>query len=96
MAGGTVVLCEGATISAFHLDKKGSHEEIVGRVEIPRNTSVHTMTIRNLSSKTWTVVPEGEDSKSVEPEQRLGVRPMTLNFGAGAGRIHRAESSDTS
>lgn len=88
MAGGNVVLCDGSTISAFHLDKKGSHEEIVGRIEIPRNTSVHTMAIRNVSSKTWTVVPEGEDKKSVEPEQLLGVRPMTLNFGSGVGRIH--------
>ncbi len=87
LSGGSIALWEGATITSFHLDKRGSHDEVIGRVEIPRNTSVHTLTIRNLSSKAWTVVPQGEESRSVKPDQRLGIRPMTIDFGAGTGRI---------
>ena len=86
--GGTVVLCQGATITSHHLNKGASRDEIVGTVEIPRNTSVHAVTLRNRSNKTWKVIPEGESTKSVEPEQRLGVRSMTIDFGAAQGRIH--------
>jgi hypothetical protein len=43
--------------------------------------------IRNLTGKRWTVFPEGEEAKTVEPGQRLGVRPMTIDFPGTRGRV---------
>ena len=43
--------------------------------------------MRNLTDKTWTVVADGEEPKRVAPSQRLGVRPMQIDFGTVRGRI---------
>jgi DNA-binding helix-hairpin-helix protein with protein kinase domain len=93
LPGGSVVLCKGALIATYHLDKRSSDDEAIGGVEIPNDTSLYPLAIRNLSSKTWTIHPDGESSKSVEPGQRVGVRPMTLDFGVGTGRIHSGSGS---
>jgi hypothetical protein len=39
--------------------------------------------LRNLTDKTWTVLPDGEQPKRVAPSQRLGVRPLHIDFGLG-------------
>ncbi len=46
-----------------------------------------TISFRNLTDRTWTVVPDGEEPKRVAPNQRLGVRPMRIDFGPARGRI---------
>jgi hypothetical protein len=33
------------------------------------------------------VVPDGEESKRVAPSQRLGVRPLLIDFGSVRGQI---------
>ena len=43
--------------------------------------------LRNLTDRTWTVVPDGEEPKRVAPNQRLGVRPMRIDFGPARGQI---------
>jgi eukaryotic-like serine/threonine-protein kinase len=43
--------------------------------------------LRNLSETKWTVAPAGEDVKTVKPQQRLWVRPMTIDFGTARGSI---------
>ena len=43
--------------------------------------------VRNLTDRTWTVVPDGEEPKRVAPDQRLGVRPMRIDFGPARGQI---------
>ena len=43
--------------------------------------------LRNLTDRTWTVVPDGEEPKRVTPNQRLGVRPMRIDFGPARGQV---------
>jgi hypothetical protein len=43
--------------------------------------------LRNLTEVAWTVVPDGEGPKRVAPGQRLGVRPMRIDFGPARGQI---------
>jgi hypothetical protein len=45
------------------------------------------LVLRNVSPKAWTMTPVGENPKTVDPERRLGVRPMTIDFGSVRGRI---------
>jgi len=40
------------------------------------------LVLRNVSSQPWSVRPEHEQLKTVAPAQRLGVRPMRIDFGA--------------
>jgi hypothetical protein len=40
-----------------------------------------------MSDTKWTVQPVGEEPKTVKPQQRLGVRPMTIRFGGVRGSI---------
>jgi eukaryotic-like serine/threonine-protein kinase len=90
LPGGTVVLSQGATITSHHLNKHSSHDEVVATAEIPTNTAVYAMTLRNQSATTWKVVPEGEGTRSVEPDHLLGVRPMSIDFGTARGQIRSA------
>jgi hypothetical protein len=43
--------------------------------------------LRNLTSRAWTVLPDGEEAKRVVPNQRLGIRPMRIDFGPARGQI---------
>ena len=53
------------------------------------------MVLRNLTQTPWTVVPNGEELKTVAPGQRVAVRSMVIDFGAADGQIVLAgESSD--
>lgn len=86
LPGRTVVLCEGATITSHHLKSDRAHNTIAV-VETRPDRSDHRLVLRNLSTDTWTVAPEGEEHKKVEPAQLLGIRPMTINFGPTHGTI---------
>ncbi len=84
--GNNLVLCEGAAITNHHLTRDRDYRGIAGVVEAhPQQPG--RLVLRNLSQRTWSVVPDGEEPKSVAPGQRLGVREMTIDFAPGSGRI---------
>ncbi len=86
--GGTLVLSEGAVLTGHHLYRNRDHRTACAVVE-PRPGLPGRLILRNLTGRTWTVVPDGEGTKHVAPGQRLGVRPMHLDFGAASGRIEQ-------
>lgn len=45
------------------------------------------LVLRNVGAKAWAMIPVGENPRTVDPERRLGVRPMTIDFGSARGRI---------
>jgi eukaryotic-like serine/threonine-protein kinase len=84
--GHTLVLSEGACVTSHHLTRDRDHRTVAGVVEChPRQPG--QVVLRNLSSRAWTVFPDGEEPKAVAPGQRLGVRDMAIDFTAGRGRI---------
>ncbi len=85
--GGSLVLSEGAVLTSHHLYRDRDHRTACAIVE-PRPGRPGRVILRNLTDKTWAVVPDGEGPKQVAPSQRLGVRPMRIDFGGASGRIH--------
>lgn len=86
LPGRTVVLSEGAVITSDHLRRDRSYDDSVAVVEAHPNQP-GALVLRNLSNRTWSVEPEREDPKTVGPSQRLGVRPMRIDFGPVEARI---------
>jgi hypothetical protein len=84
--GGTLVLSEGAIVSSHHLYRDRDYRSACATVE-PHPGRPGRVVLRNLTDKTWTMVPDGEEQKRVAPSQRLGVRPMQIDFGKVRGRI---------
>jgi hypothetical protein len=80
LPGRTVVLSEGTVVTSEHLRRDRSLDEPVALVEAHPDRP-GSVVLRNLSSLTWSVAPEAEMPKSVAPSQRLGVRPMRIDFG---------------
>lgn len=90
--GHTVVLCEGAAVTRHHLDGSQDHRTRAGLVEA-RPGRPGQVVLSNLSDSTWTVTPVGEGEKEVRPGQRLGLRPMGIDFGPVRGSIRLDEPS---
>jgi eukaryotic-like serine/threonine-protein kinase len=86
MPGGTLVLSEGATVTSHHLYRDRGYRQTQAMVEAHPGRPGRVV-LRNLTDKTWTVAPEGEAPRRVAPSMRLGVRPMTIDFGGVQGRI---------
>jgi DNA-binding helix-hairpin-helix protein with protein kinase domain len=86
LPGSTVVLSPGATITAHHLTRNRDYETIVAMVE-NHPARPGALVLRNVSMTTWTMTPAGESPKTVEPERRLGIRPMSIDFGSTRGTI---------
>jgi eukaryotic-like serine/threonine-protein kinase len=86
LPGRTVVLSEGAVITSDHLRRDRAYDESVAVVEA-HPSQPGAVVLRNLSGATWTVEPEAEEAKLVAPSQRLGVRPMSIDFGAVKAQI---------
>jgi eukaryotic-like serine/threonine-protein kinase len=84
--GGTLVLSAGAVVSNHHLYRDRQYRTTCASVE-PHPGRPGRVVMRNLTDKTWTMVPDGEEPKHVAPSQRLGVRPMQIDFGTVRGRI---------
>lgn len=91
--GHRLVLSEGATVTVGHLTRSRSAREPAAAVEA-HPSSPGSVVLRNLSDRAWTVVPVGEGPKVVDPERRLGVRPMTIDFGIASGTIQIATTGD--
>jgi DNA-binding helix-hairpin-helix protein with protein kinase domain len=84
--GGTLVLSEGATVSRHHLYRDHQYRTACATVEPYPGRPGHVI-MRNLTDQMWTVFADGEEPKRVAPNQRLGVRPMQIDFGTVRGRI---------
>jgi eukaryotic-like serine/threonine-protein kinase len=84
--GGTLVLSEGATLTSHHLSRDRNHRTACAVVEAHPGRPGRVV-LRNLTDKTWTVEPDGEERKRVAPSQRLAVRPMLIDFGTARGQI---------
>lgn len=86
VGGHTVVLSEGAVLTSGHLSQ--GNDFLTPRATVERHPRrPQDLVLRNLGDTAWTVHPTGEESKSVAPGQRLGVRPMTIAFGPVRGSI---------
>lgn len=84
--GGTLVLSEGAVLTRHHLYRDRDYQQPCGLVE-PHPGRPGRVVLRNMTDKIWMVVPEGEEPKRVVPSQRVGVRPMRIDFGGVRGRM---------
>ncbi len=84
--GGTLVLSEGAVVSSHHLNRDRDYRTACAVIE-PHPGRPGRVVMRNLTDSMWTVVPDGEPPKRVAPSQRLGVRPLIIDFGSVRGQI---------
>ena len=84
--GSLLVLSEGAVLTSHHLNRDRDYRTACAVVE-PGPRQPGRVVLRNLTDRTWTVVPDGEEPKRVAPNQRLGVRPMRIDFGPARGQI---------
>jgi eukaryotic-like serine/threonine-protein kinase len=86
LPGGTIVLSQGAVITPHHLSRNRDHDTMIAIVENHPACSGE-LVLRNVSTKAWTMTPVGESPKVVDPQRRLGIRPMTIDFGSAHGKI---------
>jgi eukaryotic-like serine/threonine-protein kinase len=83
IGGSLLVLSEGAVVTSHHLNRDRDHRTACAVVE-PHPGRPGRVVLRNLTDRTWTVLPDGEEPKRVAPSQRLAVRPMRIDFDAQA------------
>lgn len=86
LPGSLLVLSEGAVVTSHHLNRDRDYQTACAVVE-PHPGRPGQVVLRNLTDKPWTVVPDGEEPKRVAPSQRLGVRPLRIDFGSASGHI---------
>jgi DNA-binding helix-hairpin-helix protein with protein kinase domain len=86
LPGGTIALTQGAVITPHHLSRNRNHDTALAVVE-NHPSRPGELVLRNVSTKAWTMSPVGENSKTVDPQRRLGIRPMTIDFGSAHGKI---------
>jgi serine/threonine protein kinase len=86
LRGSLLVLSEGAVLTSHHLNRDRDYRRVCAVVE-PGPRQPGRAVLRNLTSRTWTVLPDGEEAKRVVPNQRLGIRPMRIDFGPARGQI---------
>ena len=86
LRGSLLVLAEDAVLTSHHLNRDRDYRTACAVVE-PDPRQPGRSVLRNLTDRTWTVVPDGEEPKRVAPNQRLGVRPMRIDFGPARGQI---------
>jgi eukaryotic-like serine/threonine-protein kinase len=86
LPGSLLVLSEGAVVTSHHLNRDRDYGTACAVVE-PHPGRPGQVVLRNLTDQPWTVVPDGEEPKRVAPSQRLGVRPLRIDFGSASGHI---------
>ncbi len=86
LPGGMVVLAEGAAITSHHLRGDREYDTVVAAAE-PHPGDPGGLVLRNLGRTPWTMKPDGEPPKTVEPGRRIAVRPMTIDFGPARGKV---------
>jgi DNA-binding helix-hairpin-helix protein with protein kinase domain len=91
--GHRLVLAEGAVVTSQHLTRDRNGRQLAATVEAhPHKPG--SVVLRNCTDRRWTVVPVGEEAKAVDPERRLAVRPMTIDFGVARGAIQYAPAAE--
>ena len=86
LPGATVALSQGATLTAHHLSRNRDYDTVVATVE-NHPVTPGEFVLRNMSTRSWTMTPVGESAKAVDPGRRLGIRPMSIDFGTAHGKI---------
>ena len=86
LPGATLVLAQGAVITAHHVSRNRDYDTVIGVVE-NHPFQPGELVVRNVGARPWTMTPVGETAKIVEPDRRLGVRPMSIDFGSARGKI---------
>ena len=86
LRGSRLVLSEGAVLTSHHLNRDRDYRKVCAVVE-PGPRQPGRAVLRNLTDRVWTVLPDGEEPKRVVPNQRLGIRPMRIDFGPARGQI---------
>lgn len=86
LPGGTVVLSEGGVVTSHHLHRDRDYDTVVGTVE-PHPAGPGQVVLRNAGKEPWTMKPDGEPPRAVDPGRRLAVRGMTIDFGPVRGQI---------
>jgi DNA-binding helix-hairpin-helix protein with protein kinase domain len=86
LPGCKIVLSAGATITPHHLSRNRDHDTMIGVVE-NHPARPGEFVLRNTSNTSWTMTPLGESAKIVEPDRRLSIRPMSIDFGSAHGNI---------
>ncbi len=86
LPGHMVVMSQGAVITPHHLSRSRDADTVVGVVE-NHPSRPGQLVLRNAGTRPWTMTPDGEAPKTVDPQRRLGIRPMTIDFGSAQGRI---------
>ena len=84
--GHLVALTEGATLSSGHLQRDRDYDAVRAVVE-PHPARSGELLLHNHSGTAWTVELPGEGTRQVLPGQRIGIRPLRVNFGAVRGII---------
>ena len=88
LPGSTVVLMPGAAITSHHLSRNRDLDTVVAKVESHPSVPGE-LVLRNVGQTSWTMTPVGESARTVEPDRRLGIRPMSIDFGTAVGKIVR-------
>ena len=86
LPGSAIVMSPGAVITPHHLSRNRDVDTVVGIVE-NHPSRPGELVLRNTSNAAWTMTPVGDGPKVVDPQRRLGIRPMTIDFGSATGRI---------
>jgi len=86
LPGCVVVLTAGAVITPHHVSRNRDNDTVIGVVE-NHPSRPGELVLRNASNRVWTMTPDGEAPKAVDPQRRLGLRPMTIDFGSAHGKI---------
>jgi eukaryotic-like serine/threonine-protein kinase len=82
----TLVIAEGAVLTGDHLRRDRDYRSVRAMVETHPGRPGRFV-LRNMTDRSWDIFPHGEEAKSVLPGQRMGVRPMTIDFGSVRGRV---------
>jgi eukaryotic-like serine/threonine-protein kinase len=86
LPGCTVALSVGTTITSHHLVRNRDLDTVIAVVE-EHPAKPGQLVLRNVGKSAWTMQPDGEVARTVEPTRRLGVRAMSIDFGSVQGRI---------
>lgn len=82
----TLVISNGAVLTSDHLNRDHDYRSIRAQVEPHPGRPSHFV-LRNMTDRSWTIAADGEQAKTAQPGQRIGIRPMTIDFGRTRGRI---------
>jgi DNA-binding helix-hairpin-helix protein with protein kinase domain len=81
---GGLVLGMDAELTYHHVSSNNDHRHLAGTVDVKPG---EPQTLRNLTDRPWTIHPESEQPRVVDPGRRFAIRKMDIDFGTARGRI---------